>query len=88
MIEGEALRIRDITAKLAALIEPVVTSYPAADGMPMVDLAASRVAGSGPLRTTSPRLPGAVSASPVPRSDPGADPAPANSRDGSAEGPG
>jgi signal transduction histidine kinase len=42
-IEGETLRIRDITARLAALIEPVVTSYPASStGVPMVDLGRSR----------------------------------------------
>lgn len=41
-IEGETLRIRDITARLAALIEPVVTSYPASPGVPMVDLGRSR----------------------------------------------
>ncbi|MCA9753722.1 MAG: GAF domain-containing protein, partial [Gemmatimonadetes bacterium] len=44
MIESEALRIREITARLAALVEPVVTSYPVSDGQPMVDLAASRSA--------------------------------------------
>jgi PAS domain S-box-containing protein len=42
-IEAETLRIRDITARLAALIEPVVTSYPASGpGVPMVDLGRSR----------------------------------------------
>ena len=42
-IESETLRIRDITARLAALIEPVVTSYPASrGGVPMVDLGRSR----------------------------------------------
>jgi len=41
-IEAETLRIRDITARLAALIEPVVTSYPASSGVPMVDLDRSR----------------------------------------------
>lgn len=42
-IEAETLRIRDITARLAALIEPVVTSYPAStSGVPMVDLGRSR----------------------------------------------
>ena len=41
-IEGETLRIRDITARLAALIEPVVTSYPSSPGIPMVDLGRSR----------------------------------------------
>lgn len=42
-VEAETLRIRDITARLAALIEPVVTSYPASGaGVPMVDLGRSR----------------------------------------------
>ncbi len=42
-IEAETLRIRDITARLAALIEPVVTSYPASGpSVPMVDLGRSR----------------------------------------------
>lgn len=43
-IEAEALRIQEITATLASLVEPVLTEYPAADGMPMVDLEASRLA--------------------------------------------
>jgi PAS domain S-box-containing protein len=41
-IEGEALRIREITQKLASLVEPVVTPYPASDGVKMVDLRQSR----------------------------------------------
>ncbi|MFN8180104.1 MAG: GAF domain-containing protein [bacterium] len=41
-IEAETLRIRDITARLAALVEPVVTSYPASPGVAMVDLGRSR----------------------------------------------
>jgi PAS domain S-box-containing protein len=41
-IEAEALRIREITQKLATLIEPVVTSYPASEGIKMVDLHHSR----------------------------------------------
>ena len=41
-IEGEALRIREITQKLATLVEPVVTSYPASEGVKMVDLHHSR----------------------------------------------
>jgi PAS domain S-box-containing protein len=41
-IEGEALRIREITQKLASLIEPVVTLYPVSDGLKMVDLRQSR----------------------------------------------
>ncbi len=40
-IEGEALRIRGITAKLAALVDPVVTDYPASE-VRMVDLDRSR----------------------------------------------
>jgi PAS domain S-box-containing protein len=40
-IEAEALRIRAITAKLAALVDPVVTDYPASD-VRMVDLGRSR----------------------------------------------
>ena len=75
MIEGEALRIRDITAKLAALIEPVVTSYPAADGMPMVDLAASRVAGGAAARPATPS-PGPASLPPTPDAGPSAEPSP------------
>jgi len=41
-IEAEALRIREITQKLATLIEPVVTPYPASEGVKMVDLHHSR----------------------------------------------
>jgi PAS domain S-box-containing protein len=41
-IESEALRIREITQKLASLVEPVVTSYPASAGVKMVDLSRSR----------------------------------------------
>lgn len=41
-IESEALRIHAITAKLAALIEPVVTQYPASGDVKMVDLGRSR----------------------------------------------
>jgi PAS domain S-box-containing protein len=41
-IEGEALRIREITQKLASLVEPVVTLYPASGGVRMVDVHQSR----------------------------------------------
>lgn len=41
-IESESLRIREITQKLASLVEPVVTAYPASDGVKMVDLGQSR----------------------------------------------
>jgi len=41
-IEAEALRIEEITAKLAALIEPVVTDYPASGDVRMIDLQRSR----------------------------------------------
>lgn len=41
-IEAEALRIEEITAKLAALIEPVVTAYPASGDVRMIDLQRSR----------------------------------------------
>ncbi len=41
-IESESLRIREITQKLASLVEPVVTPYPASDGVRMVDLDKSR----------------------------------------------
>jgi PAS domain S-box-containing protein len=41
-IEGEAVRIREITQKLASLVEPVVTLYPASGGVRMVDVHQSR----------------------------------------------
>ena len=41
-IEAEAMRIREITTKLSSLVEPVVTSYPAGDGVRMVDVNRSR----------------------------------------------
>lgn len=41
-IESEAMRIREITRKLASLIEPVVTPYPASNGVNMVDVHRSR----------------------------------------------
>lgn len=41
-IEAEALRIQEITAKLAALVEPVVTDYPASGDVRMIDLSRSR----------------------------------------------
>jgi GAF domain-containing protein len=41
-IEAEVLRIGDITRKLSSLVEPVVTSYPAGEGVRMVDLHQSR----------------------------------------------
>jgi len=41
-IEAETLRIREITAKLAALVEPVVTDYPASGEVRMIDLSRSR----------------------------------------------
>jgi PAS domain S-box-containing protein len=41
-IEAEVLRIGRITRKLSSLIDPVVTSYPAGEGVRMVDLNQSR----------------------------------------------
>ncbi|HMB70231.1 MAG TPA: histidine kinase dimerization/phospho-acceptor domain-containing protein, partial [bacterium] len=41
-IEAETLRIGEITRKLSSLVEPVVTSYPAGEGVRMVDLNQSR----------------------------------------------
>lgn len=41
-IEAEVLRIGQITRKLSSLIEPVVISYPAGEGVRMVDLNQSR----------------------------------------------
>jgi signal transduction histidine kinase len=41
-VETEALRIGQITRKLSSLVEPVVTRYPAAGGVNMVDVNRSR----------------------------------------------
>lgn len=46
-IEGEALRIREITKKLSSLVEPVVTTYPGDGGVKMVDLERSRYGNVG-----------------------------------------
>jgi len=41
-IEAESLRVREITRKLSSLVEPVVTAYPAGEGVRMVDVSQSR----------------------------------------------